>query len=85
MGMNAPIHEKVIQRLDRPVRVGGIVLDRIDLPHRLSDVFVVASIISAAYGAWRNSAEHERSPNPMAFNMRGVEPAVVAYPRRACT
>ncbi|HYN50800.1 MAG TPA: DUF4062 domain-containing protein [Thermoleophilaceae bacterium] len=80
MGMSAVIHEEVTVRLERAIQLGAAVLDHVDPLHRLSDVVPVAAIIGAAYGAWRSRAEHERSPNQMAINMRGVERVIVALP-----
>lgn len=78
MGMNAVIHEEVTDRLERAIRLGAAVLDHIDPLRRLSDVVPVAAMIGAAYGAWRSRAEHERSPNQMALNMRGADRVLVA-------
>lgn len=78
MGMNSVIHEEVTLRLERAIRLGAAVLDRVDPLHRLSDLVPVAGIVGAGYGAWRSRAEHDRSPNQMAVNMRGADRVVVA-------
>lgn len=80
MGMNAVIHEEVTLRLERAIRLGAELLNKVDPLHRLSDVVPAAGIVGAGYGAWRSRAEHERSPNQMAVNMRGADRAVVALP-----
>src|SRR6266540_2399696 len=53
-------------------------MDRVDSPHRLSDVVPLVGLVGAEYVGWRTRAEHEWSPYSVELGMARPDPMVVA-------
>lgn len=83
-GITSLIDEDIRDRLERAIRFAGTVLERIDRPHRLTDVVVVAALLDAGHMPWRTRAEHAASPNSatMGFGREDIISVELAPPRR---
>jgi hypothetical protein len=56
------IEEEIEERIRRAIRYSAWLLDRIDSPHRTSDVAFLAAIQNAGYLPWRTRTDYERDP-----------------------
>jgi len=70
------IEEEVRELIDRAARFAAWGLDQIDPARRLSAVVPILGLHRGSTVNWRTRAEHEQSPNTVAFSM-GPEAVVV--------
>lgn len=66
--LSAIIQEDVAELIERALAFAGSVLDRLDQPHRITEVLPLAALLGAAATPWRTRAEHQASPNQASIN-----------------
>jgi hypothetical protein len=83
-GMELPalIVEDAKDALAAAIRFAGLVLDRVDPTHRVTDVVVMAHLAGAGFMPWRTRAEHQASPNAGQMGIGGDDITVTLTPAR---
>jgi hypothetical protein len=67
------VEEDVVERLQRSLRFGSWVLDRIDPGGRLTHVVPMVALIGADHMGWKTRAERRKNPNSVEMSMQSGE------------
>jgi len=62
LGLSSLIEEEVRERLERALRLGGTVLNRLDRARHLTDIAVVVALLGGGWLPWRTRADQAANP-----------------------
>jgi len=70
-GISSIIEEEVRERLERALRRGGTVLDRLDRARHRTDIAVVVALLGGGWLPWRTRAEQAANPGTATMGTGG--------------
>lgn len=69
--LSALIEEDIQSKLERMLRFGGFLLDRIDPVRRVTSVAPVVSLVNAGWAGWQDKVTYERSRGSVVMGRGG--------------